>query len=701
MHATSRSHRSIASWLVVVFVSTAMVVLAIPTGGAAQAARRTPSLAPLVVRSGLTAPGEVVRRMPGVRVERLRLGPDVRARLADPSDDVYRVTVDGTFPPRALRYVVRAGGRPVGFGIPRGDERAVVAITTDDAVLTDALTARYEGRRRPAPDADARPGVERAVLPTPGPFDVTVTDYDFGDRAYQPAGLGGRVELRAAVYHPTDLSSGPYPIVLFLHGNHSACYRGDRSGYTWPCRDGWRPIPNHEGYGYLGSRLASYGYIVASVSGNGVNVLGNAVADTGMRQRGLLLERHLELWEDWNTIGSDPFETSFVGAVDMDRIGVMGHSRGGEGAVYQAIVDRDRPDPFGIDAILPLAPVDFNRATINDVALGVILPACDGDVYDLQGVHFVDDSRYVVPGDPTSKAAMTAFGANHNFFNTVWSPSSGIPGSFDDGYGCSDRLSEPQQRRVGATYMAAFLRHHVGGEVDPLDLWSGGTPPARLDPARTAVSYLAPDLPAWRLDVDRFDTPTGLRRTEPGGAVTVSGAGLWSWCANTDYSTCIPGDLSWYDIHASRSYGEPLPPGLQQGVIGWDTATFGEASIRFAIGSADVSGLDVLSFRTVPNVGYYWTRYYDVTDMSVVLEDGSGNRTSVAAADVGNDALTYPLRYRRGQTEGKVILHQLRFPLEAFAGVDLTDVVAVEFTFDRIPLGVIDVADLAFQRNGG
>ena len=125
--------------------------------------------------------------------------------------------------------------------------------------------------------------------------------------------------------------------------------------------DGWEPIPNHEGYGYLGSRLASYGYIVASVSGNGVNVLGNTVDDTGMRQRGLLLERHLELWEDWNAIGGDPFGSTFVGAVDMDRIGIMGHSRGGEGAVYQALEDRERPDPFGIDAVLPLAPVDFNR----------------------------------------------------------------------------------------------------------------------------------------------------------------------------------------------------------------------------------------------------------------------------------------------------------------------------------------------------
>ena len=178
----------------------------------------------------------------------------------------------------------------------------------------------------------------------------------------------------ADVHHPTDLSAGPYPIVLFLHGNHSSCYRGDRSGYGWPCREGWTPIPNHEGYDYLAERLASFGYVVVSVSGNGVNVLGNYVEDTGMRQRGALLEKHLDLWDQWNTVGGDPFGTTFVGAIDMTQIGVMGHSRGGEGAVHQVLVDRERPDPYGIDAVLPLAPVDFTRPTIDDVTLGVMLP---------------------------------------------------------------------------------------------------------------------------------------------------------------------------------------------------------------------------------------------------------------------------------------------------------------------------------------
>ena len=162
----TRSRRPVVAIVTATLLLTTSAL--VPSAGvAASAAKRVPALAPAVVRAGLAARGEVVRRSPGVRVERLHLAPDVRARLADPGNEVYRVTVAGRFPPRPLRYVVRAGGRRIGFGIPRRDERAVTTITTDERVLTEPLAARYEGRVRPAPDVDPRPGAERAPLPTP------------------------------------------------------------------------------------------------------------------------------------------------------------------------------------------------------------------------------------------------------------------------------------------------------------------------------------------------------------------------------------------------------------------------------------------------------------------------------------------------------------------------------------------------------
>jgi hypothetical protein len=84
-------------------------------------------------------------------------------------------------------------------------------------------------------------------------------------------------------------------------------------------------------------------------------------------------------------------------------------------------------------------------------------------------------------------------------------------------------------------------------------------------------------------------------------------------------------------------------------------------------------------------------------DVAVVLEDGDGHRALVDAADIGVKALAYPIG---PGGSGHYILNQVRFPLAAFAGVDLTDIRAVEISFDRTSAGVIDVADALFARGG-
>ena len=645
-----------------------------------------------VVSAGLKARGTAVRRAEGLTVERLGLPAALRAAHPGLPDEVYRVTVSGRFPPRALRYVISAAGHPIGVGIPGPNGRTATTITTDTTVLTETVTVDPRtGRGRTLGGGPATGDrVRRGTFPDPaagGPYEVTRAEYHLGKQVFQPSEIGGKVDLVGDVHYPTDLADGPYPLVLFMHGNHVTCYRArtDRVAYRWPCRRGWRALPNYAGYDYIASRLASYGYVVASVSANGVNVLGNSVLDTGMRQRGEVVEKHIDLWNEWSTTGGDPFGTTFVGAVDLSRIGTMGHSRGGEGVVWNRIVDEERPDPYGIDAVLALAPVDFTRATINDVPFTVMLPYCDGDVYDLQGVHFFDDSRYLVPGDPAAKSTVTVFGANHNFFNTVWSPSGGYPGAFDDGEwtSCDDQLTQLEQRRVGVRYVVSFFRRYVGGEASLDPMWTGAATPSSIEPARTLVSYLAPDTPEMRRDVDRFTDPGDLSTGETGGSVSPVGLGLYGWCANSFDLPCVPGGLQDWDRNR---------PGLSEALVGWG-GDGGTVRFRLPANSRDVSGFDALTFRTVVNPGYDQNRFAEYQDLSVALVDGAGNEVEVAASQVGNEALRYPIG-RRGA--GHVLMNQVRFPLAGFTGVDLDDVRVVELRLHRTLAGVIDVADVAF-----
>src|SRR5262245_40612920 len=99
----------------------------IPAGGTGS----RPSLAPEVVAAALDAQGRTVRHEPGVLVERVPVPDEVESAAAAAPDEVWRVTLSGRFPPRALRYVVRADRRPLAVGVPSPNGRAVVAITTD------------------------------------------------------------------------------------------------------------------------------------------------------------------------------------------------------------------------------------------------------------------------------------------------------------------------------------------------------------------------------------------------------------------------------------------------------------------------------------------------------------------------------------------------------------------------------------------
>ena len=116
----------------------------------------------------------------------------------------------------------------------------------------------------------SRPGRLRAVA-------VTVTEYNDGDTAFTPPGFPGAVEVRASVYYPTSLAGGPRPLIVLMHGRHSTCYSGSSSFLEWPCGSGRQTIPSFQGYNYLAENLASWGYIVVSVSANGINARDNSV----------------------------------------------------------------------------------------------------------------------------------------------------------------------------------------------------------------------------------------------------------------------------------------------------------------------------------------------------------------------------------------------------------------------------------------
>ncbi|HLM55317.1 MAG TPA: hypothetical protein VK422_04265 [Pyrinomonadaceae bacterium] len=552
-----------------------------------------------------------------------------------------------------------------------------------------------------------------AQAPDPGaagPLAVTREEYDYGAQVFQPTGFPISVELKASVHYPTGLAGGPYPLVVFMHGRHATCYRGSTAALRWPCRSTETAIPSYQGYDYIAQNLASNGYVVISVSANGINAYDNNVTDLGMQARAELIQRHLQQWNTFRTTGAAPFGTKFVGKVDLTRVGTMGHSRGGEGVVKHYVYNASLGSPYGVKAVFPLAPVDFNRPVANNTALAVVLPYCDGDVNDNQGVHFFDDARYNVAGDTSPKHTIQVMGANHNYFNTVWTPGLFPAGTADDwtyttGGGndpqCgtvagNKRLTAAQQRGVGLAYISAVMRAYVGGETQFLPHLTGqSAPPPSAQTTDLHVSYHAPDAASKRRDVNRLLTSANLTTNTLGGATAQTGLTPHDLCggASPQPQHCLPSTQSTArQPHTVPSARASTMRGLSQLRTGWSASTAVYAN-DLPLGARDVSGFGWLQFRVAVNFADTRNPTGVPQNFTVRLTDGAGAVSSVTVASYA-DALFYP----PGSVGPvpKVVLNMARLPLTAFSGVNLSDIRSVQFRFDQSPNGALLISDVAF-----
>lgn len=575
--------------------------------------------------------------------------------------------------------------------------------------------------------------VAKAQDPTAqGPFTVLTAEYNRGDEAFScPASSNCVVpsaELRAEVYYPSDLASGPFPLLIFLHGRHTACYNpGDGQWVSlndliWPCSEAgseFVSVPSYRGYDYLGKVLASHGYIVASISANGINAQDAGTSNQGIIDRAHLVDAHFRIWHEFNTVGSStdggPFTGDFIGAVDLQRAGTLGHSRGGDGVVKHFALFDGSPD-YTVKSVLAIAPTNFSGEVITNVDLGVLLGYCDGDVYTLEGSLYYDRARYLVDGDESSRFTFLSLGANHNFFNTVWTPEcwasatqcwtdargtmpaypatkdNAIPRFDADPFCASDaveRLTGPEQQAVGLAYIAGFFRYTIGGETELLPLLVGDhAPPATSSPVY--VGYHPPD--SERLDLNRLNDASELSQTTltgTGGARgAVAGNSLVTYqrCGYDFANACFPADMR--EVHLSNFTS--LTPGLSRLRVEWDAATDGFVN-NLPAGARDVSRFGTLQFRV--GVDHTDASNPSLVEFSITLEDGSTSASVSSLSYFGLNDLYFP----PGDEAATTIMNTLRVPLNLFSGIDLSDLRRVTLQFNGSPGGTILLSDIAFS----
>jgi PKD repeat protein len=549
-----------------------------------------------------------------------------------------------------------------------------------------------------------------AQTPDPGltgSYAVTTTNYDYGDLNFTTTDFPNGIEVRAKVFYPTSLSPGPFPLIIILHGRHESCYNTTTNvtNATWPCAAGQKEIPSYQGYDYLAQKLASQGYIVVSIGANSISATDNNVSDWGMLARAQLIQHHLDLWNTFNTTGGSPFGTTFVGKVDLTRVGTMGHSRGGEGVVRHALYNKAQGNPYGIKAVMAVAPVDFNRPVLNNIPIAVVVPYCDGDVSALEGVHYYDDARYPDPNDNTPKHTMLMMGANHNYFNTVWTPGQFVAGTSDDwadlstnskndpycgaAASANKRFTDAKQRAALLTYACAFFRVYVGGEKQfaPILEVDDKIPPASstLTAPEIHISYHPSSLN--RLDINRTNNQ-GVKVTN-----TVSDSAYQNGLAN--YTIC--GDITANQFclglgqaqEPHNAYDKTAQVGLSQLELGWNNTTDWYEN-KLPLKYRNLSQYRALQFRAAVN--FKDGPANQAMDFSIQLRTTNGSSQTIKVSDYTN-ALYFPQGTLTNYLP-RILHNTIKIPLSKFDSINLSDVEYIRFKFNKNATGAIIISDL-------
>ncbi len=496
-----------------------------------------------------------------------------------------------------------------------------------------------------------------------------------------PAGVTGPtypVDLAwGRIIYPSDGTAGPnppvnaaqpsYPVAVFLHGRHAWCQTG--FGPPASCAIADR-IPSHQGYDYIMERLAGQGIISVSIDAFDIQ-LDNGVWN--YNARGRLVLSWLDILRDWNDNGTDPFGGIFQGKLDMTRIALSGHSRGGEGVVAAEVLNATWPSPHGIIAVNAIAPTDQNSlggtSYVPTVApYYLIIGARDGDVSNMQGLRTYDRAYPQGMANRQHKTLAIIYGANHNFFNTIWTPAAdlGSPnpwaGASDDGFG-TNPMSAADQRQAALSTIAAFFRRHLQGFEPYKEVLTGRYEPSPVQNDRIFWTYQDGD----RIAVDSFeDMPSNPALNSLGGVNTL-----------TSFATAAETHLNSDSTDYTLPVGFPSDTLYNHDTIGiklnWATPATFDLALQSGGGSFDASAFTHLNVRA----GKRGATGADV-NLIVNVQDSNGTSANFDMQSEQWDPI--PAQYRANNA----MMTGVRIPLRAFtqfnSGVDLAQLTEINIT---------------------
>ena len=515
------------------------------------------------------------------------------------------------------------------------------------------------------------------------------------------------------------------------------------------CPAGTAEVLSNQGYEYLGRRLASQGYVVVSIDANLINNQGNSgpANDRALiGDRGTLILRHMQQLSDWTRNGGGP-PTIPMNSLDLGRVALVGHSRGGEAtrAAYNMYFAAGSPwparivTPVSFDAIFEIGPTDFLGMNASGATWNVLLPMCDADVTGLDGIRPFDRMMRDFAESPArQKSSYTVWGANHNFYNTQWmvSDTFGLVRAagaaprfqFEEQFPCrgagnaalfTGGAGSANQRLTALSSVPALIRGNLGGRIAPNLSFNQNFNTLFALPAN--VSNEMGGNPPYPTRVDRGYSPTARLFNE----ATMTGA-IWVMedfdkargINSSGQANDLVGIVTQNVNGSGGSAAPPAPPGaipnhdprqrvgyMQWPAMGAKPPFYFQANWTAKGTGRDITGFRTLDFRVSRNADALRNPMM-TTDFSIQLVGANGATTGTVRLSsytpVAND-LRGPVGGGKLTNKNHPILQTYRIPLTDFSklGNVAGQLRGVRFIFNQTATGAIFLGNVRFVHTFG
>lgn len=511
-------------------------------------------------------------------------------------------------------------------------------------------------------------------LPTEGIAGTRSLIYDIGSKSIKQSFASEEfaempVPLIGTISVPEG--EGPFPVAIVLHGRHPRCYADEAQlEEVWPCPPDTEPRYD-SGFSYLLDSLSAQGYLAVAPSVNGAYTtafgLGQPTLDEAQpwidERMIAIVQAHLEALAaagDGLPVFGEFLD--LTGKVDLSQVALIAHSTSG---ITANKIARDGLLP--VRSLLLLAAMHFEgTGATADVPTVIILAACDGDRPNLPAQTYFENARTVTDRNAPIASILLA-GANHNFFNSTLAEQGIDDAAFVRNPDCAaERLSADEQQSFLAETAVALVDFGFRSGDPPAFLAITTSPPRELNGRSVQVSQLPPASRRQQLIIPPPDAAT----TPPG----IAGGSL-------EVTTCPPAEKCAVDM---------LQPGLPgQYRLSWSTP---DAVYRVEIPPEKTTG-DLLRLRVAVDPTHRLNAAAEPVHFRVALIDAAGNR---AVQDLPAP-VPFPSRAAYPGDEFRftpVLPVDMRIPLAAFTGIDLSALASIELIFDQSPAGSVLVTDL-------